>query len=212
MPRLRTVLGRTRANSSLTSAVQASEGSGSGLGRNRIEPLATRNDARRGRVHRGEAVRRRTDQSTRYVPPDEKWVKGKKRPHLGVESRYPDSPSFTIPTDKVQTRARAEVDLRAVPRAGERFGPVTPGEPLPAGGVQRSWFRAQTSQKICSITVVGEGGLEPPHPFGYRHLKPARLPISPLALGPGYISPTSHPPVTTTLLGRWPVPLVGYGA
>ena len=29
--------------------------------------------------------------------------------------------------------------------------------------------------------MVGEGGLEPPHPFEYRHLKPARLPISPLA-------------------------------
>src|SRR5262249_52024448 len=27
----------------------------------------------------------------------------------------------------------------------------------------------------------GEGGLEPPHPFGHRHLKPARLPIPPLA-------------------------------
>ena len=29
--------------------------------------------------------------------------------------------------------------------------------------------------------LVGEGGLEPPHPFEYRHLKPARLPIPPLA-------------------------------
>ena len=33
------------------------------------------------------------------------------------------------------------------------------------------------------ITTVREGGLEPPHPFGYRHLKPARLPIPPLARG-----------------------------
>jgi hypothetical protein len=32
-----------------------------------------------------------------------------------------------------------------------------------------------------SPTDVGEGGLEPPHPFGHRHLKPARLPIPPLA-------------------------------
>ncbi len=32
--------------------------------------------------------------------------------------------------------------------------------------------------------LVGEGGLEPPHPFEYRHLKPARLPISPLAPRP----------------------------
>src|ERR1035437_7768650 len=44
-------------------------------------------------------------------------------------------------------------------------------------------------QKLCNITVVGEGGLEPPHPFEYRHLKPARLPISPLALRPRHISP-----------------------
>ena len=28
---------------------------------------------------------------------------------------------------------------------------------------------------------MGEGGLEPPHPFEYWHLKPARLPIPPLA-------------------------------
>src|SRR5436190_17127093 len=30
-------------------------------------------------------------------------------------------------------------------------------------------------------TNVGEGGLEPPHPFGHRNLNPARLPIPPLA-------------------------------
>ncbi len=29
--------------------------------------------------------------------------------------------------------------------------------------------------------LVGEGGLEPPRPCGHRHLKPARLPIPPLA-------------------------------
>ena len=31
---------------------------------------------------------------------------------------------------------------------------------------------------------VGEGGLEPPHPFGHRNLNPARLPIPPLARVP----------------------------
>ena len=31
------------------------------------------------------------------------------------------------------------------------------------------------------ITFVGEGGLEPPHPFGHRNLNPPRLPIPPLA-------------------------------
>src|ERR1700722_4117988 len=29
--------------------------------------------------------------------------------------------------------------------------------------------------------LVGEGGLEPPHPYGHRNLNPARLPIPPLA-------------------------------
>lgn len=29
--------------------------------------------------------------------------------------------------------------------------------------------------------VVREEGLEPSHPYGHRHLKPARLPIPPLA-------------------------------
>ena len=31
------------------------------------------------------------------------------------------------------------------------------------------------------VQPVGEGGLEPPHPFGHRNLNPARLPIPPLA-------------------------------
>src|SRR5580658_7920933 len=43
----------------------------------------------------------------------------------------------------------------------------------------------QEPHRSCSaIFFVGEGGLEPPHPFEYRHLKPARLPISPLAQRP----------------------------
>ncbi len=28
-----------------------------------------------------------------------------------------------------------------------------------------------------AFTLVREGGFEPPHPFGYWHLKPARLPF-----------------------------------
>ena len=47
-------------------------------------------------------------------------------------------------------------------------------EPLALGGVvgrtPDEWSR-----------FVGEGGLEPPHPFGHRNLNPARLPIPPLA-------------------------------
>lgn len=34
---------------------------------------------------------------------------------------------------------------------------------------------------VSEATVVGEGGLEPPRPCGHWHLKPARLPIPPLA-------------------------------
>ena len=41
-----------------------------------------------------------------------------------------------------------------------------------------------------SSTVVREGGLEPPHPFGHRNLNPARLPIPPLALGSSAGEPT----------------------
>ncbi len=36
---------------------------------------------------------------------------------------------------------------------------------------------------------VGEGGLEPPHPFGHRNLNPARLPIPPLARATGVTIP-----------------------
>ncbi len=34
---------------------------------------------------------------------------------------------------------------------------------------------------LSNALMVGEGGLEPPHPFEYRNLNPARLPIPPLA-------------------------------
>ncbi|VXB96974.1 hypothetical protein CITRIK5_70371 [Citricoccus sp. K5] len=38
------------------------------------------------------------------------------------------------------------------------------------------------------MTRVREGGLEPPRPFEHWHLKPARLPIPPLARGFGLSS------------------------
>ena len=40
---------------------------------------------------------------------------------------------------------------------------------------------AEGHRAVPTAGPVGEGGLEPPHPFGHRHLKPARLPIPPLA-------------------------------
>ena len=67
--------------------------------------------------------------------------------------------------------------------------------------------------------LVGEGGLEPPHPFGHRNLNPARLPIPPLArVGSmsvvarqrSFATPEYHHrlPVTSEMrpqvgLGRW---------
>src|SRR5690606_11804090 len=36
-------------------------------------------------------------------------------------------------------------------------------------------------RRIEASAFVREGGLEPPHPCEYWHLKPARLPIPPLA-------------------------------
>jgi hypothetical protein len=51
-----------------------------------------------------------------------------------------------------------------------------------------SWFRACPQDQWTGIDVkplVGEGGLEPPHPFGHRNLNPARLPIPPLARATG---------------------------
>ena len=59
------------------------------------------------------------------------------------------------------------------------------------------WFSALTTKKLQRSAhrsvkelatdsdqhfyLVGEGGLEPPRPFGHRNLNPARLPIPPLA-------------------------------
>ncbi len=42
-------------------------------------------------------------------------------------------------------------------------------------------IRLSTSPPSGVGVVVGEGGLEPPRPEGHWHLKPARLPIPPLA-------------------------------
>ena len=45
----------------------------------------------------------------------------------------------------------------------------------------RRWGGERASTSDGSSTLVGEGGLEPPRPCGHWHLKPARLPIPPLA-------------------------------
>ena len=57
------------------------------------------------------------------------------------------------------------------------------GSPLVVG-IKTEAIVVMTSVGLDSVieaTVVGEGGLEPPRPCGHWHLKPARLPIPPLA-------------------------------
>ena len=55
-----------------------------------------------------------------------------------------------------------------------------PGQALAGPGLPRRAGPERAPLRLLS-RLVGEGGLEPPHPFGHRHLKPARLPIPPLA-------------------------------
>jgi site-specific DNA recombinase len=53
-------------------------------------------------------------------------------------------------------------------RASNALGTTKPSDAGAHEGLSIDW-------------LVGEGGLEPPHPFGHRNLNPARLPIPPLA-------------------------------
>src|SRR5687768_11395175 len=45
--------------------------------------------------------------------------------------------------------------------------------PLGSAAIDRSLAKSTTRVRAC----VGEGGLEPPRPYGHWHLKPARLPF-----------------------------------
>src|SRR5712664_390573 len=60
----------------------------------------------------------------------------------------------------------------------------------------------EKSRELCREPVVGEGGLEPPHPFGHRNLNPARLPIPPLARATGEDYLTVPTPCTGRPPGR----------
>src|SRR6266480_4115852 len=53
-------------------------------------------------------------------------------------------------------------------------------------------FRMSRSSERGRRGTVGEGGLEPPHPFGHRNLNPARLPIPPLARERSRVAETSR--------------------
>src|SRR5438270_1987349 len=66
--------------------------------------------------------------------------------------------------------------LAAAPLAGSASAASAGGHVWIGGRV--GWLLVRSF-----VRSVGEGGLEPPHPFGHRNLNPARLPIPPLARG-----------------------------
>ena len=75
-----------------------------------------------------------------------------------------------------------------------RCSPLTPALAPVRDGIRRLpapkievWGEKDRTLQVRSlpmsrdITLVREGGLEPPRPYGHRNLYPARLPIPPLA-------------------------------
>ena len=80
-------------------------------------------------------------------------------------------------TDAAETVARLIFGARAAATRNVGDQTVTTAA---EGSVGEATADGPTSS-FASRRPVGEGGLEPPHPFGHRHLKPARLPIPPLA-------------------------------
>ena len=91
------------------------------------------------------------------------------------------------------TRAEA-----AVREANRRFV-RTASQALGAGTAApvEVWPSCGRKPTLTSAYVVGEGGLEPPQPFGHWHLKPARLPIPPLARAGRGTSVAEVPPART---------------
>src|SRR5580704_4482553 len=76
-------------------------------------------------------------------------------------------------------RVNFRADSTLAPSFVDKFGPFLSGR---NGG------------RSVVLEVVGEGGLEPPHPFGHRNLNPARLPIPPLARVTGQQYSLGWPP------------------
>ena len=85
------------------------------------------------------------------------------------------------------TRPRADVPRRdgsRIPSGSENGGISVPpsGSTGPGRRGPESAHSAWAERMPPSTDgLVGEGGLEPPRPFGHRNLNPARLPIPPLA-------------------------------
>ena len=72
--------------------------------------------------------------------------------------------------------------LRPVDLAEAGFRPELVEAPEPRVR-RRSLRHIAAGENRRTSEMVGEGGVEPPRPFGHRNLNPARLPIPPLARG-----------------------------
>src|SRR5680860_10399 len=94
--------------------------------------------------------------------------------------------SYTITTAQMNPAASEIQAIVSSHAGGTALAPIIDtlrsGDTVPRGPDRRS--AAPTVPRRLAEGLeggVGEGGLEPPRPCGHRHLKPARLPIPPLA-------------------------------
>lgn len=79
-----------------------------------------------------------------------------------------------------RTVHRARCDLRHIRcdlRDFESFGTSPRGGRLDRLDRVRTYEKSPDPVWIGALLFVGEGGLEPPRPYGHWHLKPARLPF-----------------------------------
>src|SRR5438876_5125458 len=66
----------------------------------------------------------------------------------------------------------------------------------------QSGQHSRLEKGLRRVVMVRKGGVEPPKPFGYRILSPARLPVPPLSLGNGALGWSARPYATIELLVR----------
>ena len=105
---------------------------------------------------------------------DGKKVAGPK----GLGLVAPAGPREPSPRRTAACTRRTALPDRSPPRPGARRDPHR--EPNIASE-RPAWLKPTTQKRRRPLPgkglLVGEGGLEPPHPFEYWHLKPARLPF-----------------------------------